>query len=197
MAYTHADDKNSPAARVRVVEQLLEEGGVVTGEELDVFLDRLPATSSLVNGGRVVARAWTDAAFRRRLLEDANAAIGELGFSVGGGPSVILRVVENTEQVHNVVVCTLCSCYPLALLGPSPSWYKSEAYRSRVVCDPRGVLSEFGLFLPENVAINVWDANAETRYVVLPIRPSGTEGLTEADLAGLVTRRGLIGTAAV
>jgi nitrile hydratase len=197
MAHTHADSEDSPARRIRAVEQLLEEAGVLTGAELDAFLDRLPATSSLANGGRVVARAWTDEAFRRRLLDDANAAIGDLGISLEGGAPVILRVVENTEQVHNVVVCTLCSCYPLALLGPSPSWYKSEAYRSRVVRDPRAVLAEFGFSLPEDVAINVWDANAETRYLVLPVRPSGTEGLTDADLAGIVTRRGLIGTAAV
>jgi nitrile hydratase len=196
MDHTHADDEDSPAHRVRVLEQLLEEAGVVTGEELDALLDRLPATSSLANGGRVVARAWTDEAFKRRLLEDSNSAVGEFGFS-GGGPSVVLRVVENTEQIHNLVVCTLCSCYPLALLGPSPSWYKSEAYRSRVVRDPRGVLAEFGFFLPDDVTIRVWDANAETRYLVLPVRPSRTKGLSEADLAGIVTRRGLIGTAAV
>jgi nitrile hydratase len=195
MDHTHADE-DSPAHRVRVLEQLLEEAGVVTGEELDALLDRLPATSSLANGGRVVARAWTDEAFKRRLLEDSNSAVGEFGFS-GGGPSVVLRVVENTEQIHNLVVCTLCSCYPLALLGPSPSWYKSEAYRSRVVRDPRGVLAEFGFFLPDDVTIRVWDANAETRYLVLPVRPSRTKGLSEADLAGIVTRRGLIGTAAV
>ena len=169
----------------------------MTGAELDAFLDRLPTTSCPANGGHVVARAWTDNTFRRRLLADANAAIAELGYSAGGGPSVVLRVVENTEQVHNVVVCTLCSCYPLALLGPSPSWYKSEAYRSRVVRDPRGILAEFGFFPPDDVAINVWDANAETRYLVLPRRPPRTEDLAEADLAHLVTRRGVIGTAAV
>lgn len=180
-----------------MLEELLEDAGIVTGAELDALLDRLPATSCPANGGHVVARAWTDSDFRQRVLDDANAAIAELGYSVGAGPSVVLRVVENTEQVHNVVVCTLCSCYPLALLGPSPSWYKSEAYRSRVVRDPRGVLAEFGFFPPDDVAINVWDANAETRYLVLPRRPCGTEDLDEADLARLVTRRGLIGTAAV
>jgi nitrile hydratase len=197
MDRTHVHDDVSPARRVRVLEQLLDDAGVVTGAELDALLDRLPATSCPANGAHIVARAWTENAFRQRLLDDANAAIAELGYSVGGGPSVVLRVVENTDQVHNVVVCTLCSCYPLALLGPSPSWYKSEAYRSRVVRDPRGVLAEFGLFPPDDIAINVWDANAETRYLVLPRRPSGTADLGETDLARLVSRRGLIGTAAV
>jgi nitrile hydratase len=197
MDHPHTEDAGSPAGRERALEQLLEDAGIVTGAELDTFLDRLPATSSPANGSRLVARAWTDGAFRERLLTDANTAISELGFSVGGGPSVVLRVVENTEHVHNVVVCTLCSCYPLALLGPSPSWYKSEAYRSRVVRDPRGVLAEFGFVPPEDVTIRVWDANAETRYLVLPRRPAGTEAVPEPDLAQLVTRRGLIGTAAV
>lgn len=197
MTHGHADSTSSPAHRVRVMEQLLEDAGVVTGAELDGFLDRLPATSSPANGAKAVARAWTDAPFRARLLADGNAAIAELGFAVGGGPAVVLRVVENTELVHNVIVCTLCSCYPLGLLGPSPSWYKSEAYRARVVRDPRPVLAEFGFYPPDDVAINVWDANAETRYLVLPRRPAGTDGLSDAALAGLVTRRGLIGTAAV
>jgi nitrile hydratase len=176
-----------------VLEQLLEEAGVVTGEELDEFLDKLPATRSPANGARVVARAWCDDDYRARLLEDAGAAVAELGYPRAG---YVLQVVENTEPVHNVVVCTLCSCYPLALLGPSPSWYRSSAYRARAVRDPRGVLAEFG-FDPGDVAINVWDANADTRYMVLPRRPSGTEALTEPELAERVTRRGLIGTAAV
>jgi nitrile hydratase subunit alpha len=196
MTGIHSDDAGSPARRVRAVEQLLENAGVLTGTELDEFLDRLPATSSPANGARIVARAWTDLTFRRRLLDDANSAIGELGYS-GGGPSVVLRIVENTDEIHNVVVCTLCSCYPLALLGPSPSWYKSEAYRSRVVRDPRGVLAEFNFDVPDDVTINVWDANAETRYLVIPKRPPGTERLTEEELAKLVSRRGLIGTAPV
>jgi nitrile hydratase len=197
VSHVHTDEPDSPAHRGRVLERLLEEAGVVTGAELDAFLDRLPATSSPANGARIVARAWSDDEFRQRLLDDGAAAIAELGYSVGGGPAVVLRVVENTEQVHNVVVCTLCSCYPLALLGPSPSWYKSDAYRARVVRDPRGVLAEFGYFPNEHVTINVLDANAETRYLVLPRRPAGTDGLSEEGLAKLVTRRGLIGTAAV
>jgi len=190
----HVDEAGSPARRARAIEQLLEGVGVVSGVELDEFLDRLPATSSPANGTRIVARAWTDPAFRRRLLDDANSAIRELGYS-GDGPSVVLRVVENTDEIHNVVVCTLCSCYPLALLGPSPSWYKSEAYRSRVVRDPRGVLAEFNFDVSPDLAIRVWDANADTRYLVIPKRPSGTEHLSEDDLAKIVTRRGLIGTA--
>jgi nitrile hydratase len=191
---THAD--SVPARRIRAVEQLLERAGIVSETELDEFLDRLPATSSPTNGARIVAKAWTDPAFRRRLLEDANGAIADLGYTAGG-PSVVLRAIENTDEVHNVVVCTLCSCYPLALLGPSPSWYKSEAYRSRVVREPRGVLAEFDFDIPEDVIINVWDANSETRYLVIPKRPTGTEHLDEEELTKLVTRRGLIGTAPV
>ena len=194
MSGDHVDEVGSPARRVRAVEQLLEDIGVVTGVELDDFLNRLDATSSPVNGARIVARAWTDPAFRRRLLDDGNRAMSELRFSAEG-PSVVLRVVENTDDIHNVVVCTLCSCYPLALLGPSPSWYKSEAYRSRVVRDPRGVLAEFDYHVPTNVTLNVWDSNTETRYLVIPQRPPNTEHLDEEALAQLVTRRGLIGTA--
>jgi nitrile hydratase len=143
----------------------------------------------------VVARAWTDEAYRERLLTDGTAAVQELGFMDGSFQR--LRVVENTDATHNVVVCTLCSCYPLALLGPSPGWYKSEAYRSRVVREPRSVLAEFGLQLPPTTDITVWDSSAETRYMVLPRRPAGTESLTEDELAALVTRNALIGTAAV
>jgi nitrile hydratase subunit alpha len=143
-------------------------------------------------------RAWVDPGFSERLLADANSAIREVGLSMAGGlQEQRLKVVANTPQEHNVVVCTLCSCYPIALLGPSLSWYKSEAYRSRVVRDPRGVLREFGLELPEQTRISVWDASAESRYMVVPRRPEGTEGLAEEQLAALVTRKGLIGTAAV
>jgi nitrile hydratase subunit alpha len=192
----HAD--GNVAARVRRLEVLVEERGMVSGEELDAILDRVLSSASPANGARIIARAWVDDAFRARLLADANAAIEELGFSMSSGPRPqLLRVVENTESVHNLVVCTLCSCYPLSLLGPSPSWYKSTAYRARAVRDPRGVLADFGLTLPESVEICVWDASAETRFLVLPRRPAGTEDRSEEQLAGLVTRAGMIGTAAV
>jgi len=183
------------ARRVRRLETLLEEKGLITGERLDEAIDAFLAESSPANGARVVARAWTDDAYRARLLADGTAAVQELGYMDGSYQR--LRVVENTESVHNVIVCTLCSCYPLRLLGPSPSWYKSEAYRSRVVREPREVLREFGLSLPASVDITVWDSSAETRYMVLPRRPDGTEALDEEGLAGLVTRNALIGTAAV
>nr|WSZ16851.1 nitrile hydratase subunit alpha [Streptomyces canus] len=183
------------ARRVRRLETLLEEKGLITGERLDEAIDAFLAESSPANGARVVARAWTDDTYRARLLADGTAAVQELGHMEGSYQR--LRVVENTESVHNVIVCTLCSCYPLRLLGPSPSWYKSEAYRSRVVREPRAVLREFGLTLPDSVDIVVWDSSAETRYMVLPRRPQATEGLDEEELAALVTRNALIGTAAV
>ncbi len=184
--------------RVRHVEALLEARGLVDEGEVDRRIDAFLAKASPANGARITARAWVDPDFRDRLLADANAAIRELGLSMSGGlQEQRLKVVANTEDEHNVVVCTLCSCYPIALLGPSPSWYKSEAYRSRVVRDPRGVLAEFGLELPADTRISVWDASAESRYMVVPRRPEGTEGMSEEELAGLVTRKGLIGTAAV
>ncbi|WP_430379457.1 nitrile hydratase subunit alpha [Streptomyces sp. B1-3] len=183
------------ARRVRRLETLLEEKGLITGERLDEAIDAFLAESSPANGARVVARAWTDDSYRARLLADGTAAVRELGYMEGSFQR--LRVVENTASRHNVVVCTLCSCYPLRLLGPSPSWYKSEAYRSRVVREPREVLREFGLELPPGTDITVWDSSAETRYLVLPRRPEGTEGLGEEELAALVTRNALIGTAAL
>jgi len=183
---------------VRRVETLLEQRGLLDAGEIDRRIDEFLAGGSPANGARIVAHAWVDDGFRDRLLADANAAIRELGLSMAGGlQEQRLKVVANTEDVHNVVVCTLCSCYPIALLGPSPGWYKSEAYRSRVVRDPRGVLREFGLELPASTAIAVWDASAESRYMVLPRRPEGTGDLAEEELAALVTRKGLIGTAAV
>lgn len=185
------------AARVRHVEALLEQRGVVDGGELDRLLDAFLANASPANGQRIVARAWTDPGFRERLLADANAAVAELGYRAGGLRDQLLRVVANTSAVHNVVVCTLCSCYPIGLLGPSPSWYKSPAYRARVVREPRAVLAEFGVELADDVEVRVWDASAETRYMVLPRRPAGAEGRDEDALAALVTRRGLIGTALV
>lgn len=186
------------SARVRHVEALLEGRGLLDAGEVDGRIDEFLAGGTPANGARIVARAWTDAGFAGRLLADANATIREIGLSMAGGlQEQRLKVVANTAETHNVVVCTLCSCYPIALLGPSPSWYKSEAYRSRVVRDPRGVLAEFGLEVPAATAIAVWDATAESRYLVLPRRPEGTSSLSEAELAGLVTRKGLIGTAAV
>ncbi|WP_371528960.1 nitrile hydratase subunit alpha [Streptomyces sp. NBC_01283] len=195
MSGTHSDAAIS--RQVRGLEALLEERGIVAGAVLDEALDAFLAGSSPVNGARVVARAWTDPAFKDRLLADGTAAVAELGYAAGGVQPQRLRVVENSARTHNVIVCTLCSCYPVRLLGPSPSWYKSEAYRSRVVREPRAVLAEFGLSLAPDTEVTVWDSSAETRYMVLPRRPPGTESLPEADLAALVTRNALIGTAAL
>ena len=198
MSGDHHGAQAAIAARVRHVEALLEDRGLVDGQELDRALEAFLARSSPASGARVVARAWVDEDFRSRLLADANATLPEVGLSMGGGiQEQRLKVVENTATTHNVIVCTLCSCYPIALLGPSPTWYKSEAYRSRVVRDPRGVLQEFGFALDEGVDITVWDASAESRYVVLPRRPAGTADLDEIALAALVTRNGLIGVAPV
>jgi nitrile hydratase len=186
------------SAQVRHVEALLEQRGLLDPGEIDRRIDEFAAGGTPANGARVVARAWTDPGFADRLLADANAALRDLGLSMAGGlQEQRLKVVANTADEHNVVVCTLCSCYPIALLGPSPGWYKSEAYRSRVVRDPRGVLREFGLELPAATRVSVWDASAESRYMVLPRRPEGTASLSEEELAALVTRKGLIGTAAV
>jgi len=194
----HGGTDAAVAARVRHVEGLLEQRGLVDPRELDRALEAFLARSCPASGAKVVARAWVDLDFRTRLLVDANAALPDVGLSMGGGlQEQRLKVVENTAGAHNVVVCTLCSCYPIALLGPSPTWYKSEAYRSRVVRDPRGVLREFGFELEPGVEVTVWDASAESRYLVLPRRPAGTDDLGEAELAALVTRNGMIGTAPV
>ncbi|MGI5468215.1 nitrile hydratase subunit alpha [Streptomyces sp. CA-132043] len=196
MSGEHAS--STVAVRVRRLEERLVEAGVVGDDQLDAILTSVLNGASPVNGARIVARAWTDPGFRERLLDDANAALPEVGLSMAGGiQEQRLKVVGNTADRHNVLVCTLCSCYPIGLLGPSPSWYKSEAYRSRVVRDPRSVLGEFGLTLGDDVRITVWDSSAESRYMVLPRRPDGTDGLGEEALARLVTREGLIGTAAV
>lgn len=198
MSGDHHEPAAGLAARVRHVETLLEQRGLVDANELDLALEAFLTRASPASGARVVARAWCDAAFRGRLLSDANAALPELGLSMGGGlQEQRLNVVENDDRSHNVVVCTLCSCYPIALLGPSPTWYKSEAYRSRVVRDPRAVLREFGLELDPDLQITVWDASAESRYMVLPRRPAGTETLDQEQLARLVTRNGLLGVAAL
>jgi nitrile hydratase len=184
------------AARVRQVEKLLEDRGLIDPLELDRALEAFLARASPATGARVVARAWVDEGFRARLLLDGNAALAEVGLSMGLGlQEQRLKVVANDTVTHNVVVCTLCSCYPIALLGPSPTWYKSEAYRSRVVRDPRGVLLNFGTSIPDQVSITVWDSSAESRYLVLPQRPEGSSDLDESGLAALVTRNGLIGVA--
>jgi nitrile hydratase len=186
------------AARVRHLETLLEDRGLVDGRALDQAMEAFLARAHPGNGARLTARAWLDADFKERLLSDANSALPELGLSMRGGiQEQRLKVVANSATQHNVIVCTLCSCYPITLLGPSPTWYKSEAYRSNVVRDPRAVLRSFGLELPDDTEITVWDANAESRFMVLPNRPAGTDGLSEDELAALVTRDGLIGVAAV
>jgi nitrile hydratase len=189
----HEDHGDLPvAARVRRLEERVVAAGLTTDDELDALLDELLDGASPVNGARMVARAWADPAYREDLLADGNAAATALGFSTNG---YRLRVVENTPEVHNVIVCTLCSCYPVTLLGPSPGWYRSFPYRARVVREPRAVLAEFGLTLPDEVEIAVWDSSAETRYLVVPLRPEGD--LSEEELTARVTRKGLIGTAAV
>ena len=190
---TSADSSN----RVKALVAALEAAQVLTERELDFAVESFLARAQPGNGARIVARAWLDDAFRARLLADGNAAVAELGIDLTHWAPVKLRVVANEPGKHNVIVCTLCSCYPLALLGPSPAWYKSEAYRSRVVRDPRGVLAEFGTQLGGDVEITVWDSTAEVRYLVIPERPAGTDGASEAQLAELVTRNGLIGTALV
>jgi nitrile hydratase len=184
------------AARVRQLEERVIAAGLATDGELDAVLTRLYANASPVNGARMVARGWADPAYRERLLADGNAAAADMGLGdlVSG---YRLKVVGNEPGLHNMIVCTLCSCYPVSLLGPSPSWYKSLAYRSRAVREPRAVLAEFGLRLPDQTEIAVWDASAESRYLVLPSRPDGAAGLPEAALAALVTLGGLIGTAAL
>jgi nitrile hydratase subunit alpha len=182
------------AARARRLEERLIAAGLTTDDEIDAYLTGLYTNATPVNGARMAARAWTDEQYRDRLLSDGNAAAAELGFS---GLGYQLRVVPNTADTHNVIVCTLCSCYPVSLLGPSPGWYKSFAYRSRTVREPRAVLAEFGLILPEHTGVSVWDSTSEARYMVLPDRPPGTAGLAAGELAALVTRNGLIGTALV
>jgi len=181
--------------RVKALESLLVEKGLVDPAALDALVDTYEHKVGPRNGAKVVARAWADSAFKRRLLSDAGPAIAELGFLGTQGEHMV--VVENTPKVHHMVVCTLCSCYPWPVLGLPPVWYKSSAYRSRAVIDPRGVLKEFGLDLPSDVEVRVWDSTAELRYLVLPERPAGTESLNEEALAALVTRNSMIGVAQV
>jgi len=178
--------------RVRALETVMTQKGYIDPAALDVLIDTYQTKVGPRNGARVVARAWVDPAFRERLLRDATAAIAELGYSGRQGEHMI--AVANAPGRHNVVVCTLCSCYPWPVLGLPPVWYKSAPYRSRVVRDPRGVLAEFGVTLPASTEIRVWDSTAEVRYLVIPERPTGTEGLSEAALAALVTRDSMIGT---
>jgi nitrile hydratase subunit alpha len=191
--HSHQTVPSDPALRTKALESLLVEKGLVDLAALDALVDAYENKIGPRNGAQVVAKAWMDAGYKQRLLEDGGAAIAELGFV--GAQSEHLIVVENSPKVHNLVVCTLCSCYPWAVLGLPPVWYKSAAYRSRAVIDPRGVLREFGLDLPDDVEVRVWDSTAEIRYLVLPERPAGTEGMTEEQLAALVTRDAMIGVA--
>ena len=183
------------ATRVAALEELLTEKGLIDPETVDRLIDHFTHHVGPMSGAKVIARAWVDPAYRRRLLDDGTRAIAEFGF--GGPEATRLKVVENTPELHNIVVCTLCSCYPWAVLGLPPSWYKSVEYRSRMVAEPRALLHEMGLDLPAQVRIRVWDSSAETRFMVLPMRPEATDNLSEADLAGLVTRDAMIGVAEV
>ncbi|MEE8285530.1 MAG: nitrile hydratase subunit alpha [Gammaproteobacteria bacterium] len=193
MSEHHDHDAPLPdtVLRVKALESLLTEKGLVDPKALDILIDTYENKVGPRNGARVVARAWVDDAYRHRLLADATAAIAEFGFM--GRQSEHMVVVENTSEKHNMVVCTLCSCYPWAVLGLPPVRYKSAPYRARAVLDPRGVLAEFGVTLDDHVAIHVWDSTAEIRYLVLPQRPAGTEGMDEEALAELVTRDSMIG----
>jgi nitrile hydratase subunit alpha len=188
----HSHLPPEPALRVKALESLLVEKGLLDPRTVDAWIAVYTEEIGPKRGAEVVARAWADAGFRSRLLEDAPAAITEIGFQ--GWASGHLNVVENTPAIHNLVVCTLCSCYPHALLGIPPNWYKTAAYRSRAVRDPRGVIAEFGEVIPADVEVRVWDSTAELRYLVLPQRPPGTEGWDIARLAALVTRNAMIGT---
>ena len=179
------------ALRVKSLESLLVDKGLVDRSALDAVIDTMEHKVGPQNGARVVARAWVDPAYKARLLADAPAAIAELGYTGGQGEHMV--VVENTPAVHNLVVCTLCSCYPWPVLGLPPVWYKSSAYRSRAVIDPRGLLADLGTRVPEEVEVRVWDSTAELRYIVLPERPAGTERMNEQELAALVTRDAMVG----
>jgi nitrile hydratase len=196
---THSDDHHEHGSelsdtqlRVRALETVLTEKGYIDPAALDLIVETYETKVGPHNGARVVARAWSDPAFRRALLEDASAAVRTMGHESRVGDHLV--AVENTPQLHNMVVCTLCSCYPWEMLGLPPVWYKSAPYRSRAVKDPRGVLADFGVTLPADTKIRVWDSTAETRFIVLPMRPAGTEGFSEDQLTGLVTRDSMIGT---
>ena len=193
--HSHQAVPSDLTLRVKALESLLVEKGLVDPAALDALIDTYEHKIGPRNGGRVVARAWVDPAYKERLLTDATAAIGELGYTGGQGEHMI--VVANGPRVHNLVVCTLCSCYPWPVLGLPPVWYKSAPYRSRAVIDPRGVLREFGLELSQDVEIRVWDSTSEVRYLVLPERPAGSEKLSDEELAALVTRDAMVGVAKV
>ena len=193
--HRHNAPLSDVALRVKALESLLTEKGLVDPAALDVIVEAYERKIGPRNGAKVVAKAWSDPAYKARLMKDATAAISELGFSGLQGEDMV--VLENTKTVHNLVVCTLCSCYPLPVLGLPPVWYKSAPYRARAVRDPRSVLKEFGLELPAEVEVRVWDSTAELRYLVLPERPAGSEGMDEAALAALVSRDAMIGVAQV
>jgi nitrile hydratase len=193
--HAHGSDLSPMDIRVRALESILVEKGYVDPSALDALIETYETKVGPHNGARVVARAWVDAGFRERLLAEATPAISELGIGGRGGEHMV--VVANTPEQHNLVVCTLCSCYPWPVLGLPPVWYKSPPYRSRAVIDPRSVLKDFGITLPPQTRIRVWDSTAELRYMVLPMRPAGTEGFDEAALAALVTRDAMIGTGLV
>jgi nitrile hydratase len=191
----HPGPESYAALRTKALESLLIEKGLISSDVIDTIVQTYEHDIGPLNGAKVVARAWVDPAYKQHLLQDGTAAIAELGF--GGRQGIDMVVLENTPGVHNVVVCTLCSCYPWPVLGLPPSWYKSFAYRSRVVREPRTVLQEFGLHLPESVEIRVWDSNSDLRYMVMPERPAGTEHLSEEELVNLITRDAMIGVAQV
>ena len=190
--HLHSHLPSDSALRVKALETLLVDKGLVNPQTIDAWVEAYTEEIGPKRGARVVARAWSDPEYRKRLLGDAPAAIDELGYL--GKATAHLKVVENTDTVHNLVVCTLCSCYPFSILGIAPAWYKAAAYRSRAVRDPRGVLAEFGVDIGDDVEIRVWDSTAELRYLVMPQRPAGTEGMSEDELAELVTRNSMIGT---
>jgi nitrile hydratase len=192
-AHHHPRPVSAVELRARALEALLVERGLVSTDAIDAVVAMYENDVGPQNGAKVVARAWVDDAYRHRLLSTPNDAIAELGF--GGAEGDNMRVVANRERVHNVIVCTLCSCYPWPVLGLPPTWYKSPPYRARVVAEPRAVLREFGLELPDDTEIRVWDSSAEVRYLVLPLRPAGTDGWSEPELAAIVTRDSMIGTA--
>ena len=190
--HLHSHLPSESALRVKALETLLVDKGLVNPQTIDAWVEAYTDQIGPKRGARVVAKAWTDTEYKRRLLQDAPAAIDELGYL--GKATGHLKVIENTPQVHNLVVCTLCSCYPFSVLGIAPAWYKAAAYRSRAVRDPRGVLAEFGVDIGVDVEVRVWDSTAELRYLVLPQRPPGTEKMSEDELAALVTRNSMIGT---